>query len=214
MYRHIDLYVNEYSVDLGQEGRRAVEMLFERAGATGVIPAADRRRCFFREDRVQLLHALGEARRPGLQDVGRLDLVDAIVAHRAHAIPSRPRPNPVLLHLLPAPRREDDLRIAARDLRRVDDAIAREAGVGELRERSARRRRSRRAPRPSGCPRSAGRPIPRRTRAAARKPRGGLADAIEIGRTADPPALRLRPDSRPARRASESSAGSRRRCAG
>ena len=39
MYRHIDLYVNEYSVDLGAEGRRAVETLFERARATGVIPA-------------------------------------------------------------------------------------------------------------------------------------------------------------------------------
>ena len=40
MYRHIDLYVNEYSVDLGPEGRRAVELLFERAAATGIIPAA------------------------------------------------------------------------------------------------------------------------------------------------------------------------------
>jgi 5,8-dihydroxy-2-naphthoate synthase len=39
MYRHIDLYVNEYSVDLGAEGKRAVEMLFEKARATGIIPA-------------------------------------------------------------------------------------------------------------------------------------------------------------------------------
>ncbi len=39
MYKHIDLYVNEYSVDLGQEGRRAVELLFEKAAATGIIPA-------------------------------------------------------------------------------------------------------------------------------------------------------------------------------
>ncbi len=31
MYKHIDLYVNDYSVDLGVEGRRAVEVLFERA---------------------------------------------------------------------------------------------------------------------------------------------------------------------------------------
>jgi 1,4-dihydroxy-6-naphthoate synthase len=38
MYRHIDLYVNEYSVDLGPEGRRAVEILFERALASGIIP--------------------------------------------------------------------------------------------------------------------------------------------------------------------------------
>jgi len=41
MYRHIDLYVNEYSIDLGAEGRRAVEILFARARALGVIPAVD-----------------------------------------------------------------------------------------------------------------------------------------------------------------------------
>ena len=39
MYKHIDLYVNQFSVDLGSDGRRAVELLFERAAATGVIPA-------------------------------------------------------------------------------------------------------------------------------------------------------------------------------
>ena len=39
MYKHIDLYVNEYSIDLGPEGRRAVELLFERAMATRIIPA-------------------------------------------------------------------------------------------------------------------------------------------------------------------------------
>jgi 1,4-dihydroxy-6-naphthoate synthase len=38
MRRHIELYVNRYSVDLGAEGKRAVELLFERAVATGVIP--------------------------------------------------------------------------------------------------------------------------------------------------------------------------------
>ncbi len=38
MYRHIDLYVNDYSLDLGPEGKRAVEMLFERARMTGIIP--------------------------------------------------------------------------------------------------------------------------------------------------------------------------------
>src|SRR5207253_6269959 len=39
MYQHIDLYVNEYSIDLGAEGRRAIEMLFSRAAETGVVPA-------------------------------------------------------------------------------------------------------------------------------------------------------------------------------
>jgi len=38
MYKHIDLYVNDYSVDLGADGRRAVEILFDRARVSGVIP--------------------------------------------------------------------------------------------------------------------------------------------------------------------------------
>jgi 1,4-dihydroxy-6-naphthoate synthase len=38
IYKHIDLYVNQFSLDLGGDGRRAVEVLFERAAATGVIP--------------------------------------------------------------------------------------------------------------------------------------------------------------------------------
>ena len=39
--RHIDLYVNEYSVDLGAEGRRVRgELLFAKAEATGIIPPA------------------------------------------------------------------------------------------------------------------------------------------------------------------------------
>ena len=42
MYKHIDLYVNEYSVDLGKEGRSAVELLFQKAAATGIIPTVSR----------------------------------------------------------------------------------------------------------------------------------------------------------------------------
>lgn len=38
MYKHIDLYVNTYSIDLGADGRRAVEVLFDRARAAGSIP--------------------------------------------------------------------------------------------------------------------------------------------------------------------------------
>ena len=41
MYRHIDLYVNEYSVTLGSEGTRAIEILFDRARAAGIIPAVN-----------------------------------------------------------------------------------------------------------------------------------------------------------------------------
>ena len=39
MYKHIDLYVNAYSVDLGLQGRRAVQVLFDRARDAGILPA-------------------------------------------------------------------------------------------------------------------------------------------------------------------------------
>jgi len=38
MYKHIELYVNKYSVDLGEEGRRAVNLLFATALEKGIIP--------------------------------------------------------------------------------------------------------------------------------------------------------------------------------
>jgi 1,4-dihydroxy-6-naphthoate synthase len=38
MFKHIDLYVNQYSVDLGADGHAAVQALFEKARAAGVIP--------------------------------------------------------------------------------------------------------------------------------------------------------------------------------
>ena len=37
MYKHIDLYVNNYSLDLGIEGKRAIKLLFEKAQELGVI---------------------------------------------------------------------------------------------------------------------------------------------------------------------------------
>jgi 1,4-dihydroxy-6-naphthoate synthase len=40
MYKHIDLYVNQFSVDLGADGRRAVTTLFDKARALGVIPGS------------------------------------------------------------------------------------------------------------------------------------------------------------------------------
>lgn len=39
MHSHIDLYVNEYTMNLGSEGRMAVEKLFSTALSEGVIPA-------------------------------------------------------------------------------------------------------------------------------------------------------------------------------
>ncbi|MDQ7948521.1 MAG: 1,4-dihydroxy-6-naphthoate synthase [Pedobacter sp.] len=38
MYQHIDLYVNHYSADLGLEGRKAIDTLFELAQQKGIIP--------------------------------------------------------------------------------------------------------------------------------------------------------------------------------
>jgi 1,4-dihydroxy-6-naphthoate synthase len=38
MYKHIELYVNKYSVDLGDEGRRAVNVFFEEALKQDLIP--------------------------------------------------------------------------------------------------------------------------------------------------------------------------------
>jgi 1,4-dihydroxy-6-naphthoate synthase len=37
MYKHIDLYVNDYSIDLGLEGRKAIDVMFKMAEEKGVI---------------------------------------------------------------------------------------------------------------------------------------------------------------------------------
>lgn len=39
---HIELYVNDFSLDLGEEGIRAVETLLKRAEERGLIPACDK----------------------------------------------------------------------------------------------------------------------------------------------------------------------------
>ncbi len=41
MYKHIDLYVNQFSVDLGDEGIRAVTTLFDKAAALNLVPASN-----------------------------------------------------------------------------------------------------------------------------------------------------------------------------
>jgi 1,4-dihydroxy-6-naphthoate synthase len=38
MYKHIELYVNQYSIDLGVEGRKAIDTLFTMATKNKVIP--------------------------------------------------------------------------------------------------------------------------------------------------------------------------------
>lgn len=39
MYKHIELYVNKYSINLGEEGRKAVDTLFKLAQEKNIIPA-------------------------------------------------------------------------------------------------------------------------------------------------------------------------------
>ena len=41
MYKHIDLYVNQFSVDLGEEGVRAVTTMFDKAAALRLVPASN-----------------------------------------------------------------------------------------------------------------------------------------------------------------------------
>ncbi len=38
MYKHIELYVNKYSIELGEEGRKAINLLFDTALEKGIIP--------------------------------------------------------------------------------------------------------------------------------------------------------------------------------
>ena len=38
MYKHIELYVNKYSVDLGDEGKKAIKLLFDTALEKNIIP--------------------------------------------------------------------------------------------------------------------------------------------------------------------------------
>ena len=43
MYKHIELYVNKYSVELGLEGRDAITKMFEKAQELGFIPQSDQK---------------------------------------------------------------------------------------------------------------------------------------------------------------------------
>lgn len=41
MYKHIELYVNKYSVDLDTEGKKAIRLLFDTANEKKIIPAIE-----------------------------------------------------------------------------------------------------------------------------------------------------------------------------
>jgi len=42
MYKHIELYVNQYSLDLGAEGKKAIDTLFKMANQLNLIPQTDK----------------------------------------------------------------------------------------------------------------------------------------------------------------------------
>ena len=41
MYKHIELYVNKFSVNLGEEGRKAIDTLFNMGRERDIIPAIE-----------------------------------------------------------------------------------------------------------------------------------------------------------------------------
>src|SRR5690606_39239814 len=43
MYKHIELYVNAYTEDLGEEGKKAINRMFEMAIERNLVPATEKR---------------------------------------------------------------------------------------------------------------------------------------------------------------------------
>ena len=120
-------------------------------GARAPLPQDDGYRV-----RPQRLHnriqPIGQRRRSGLQDQRRLDLDNAVVAHRRNFVPARPPPDPVRHHLLAAPRRQDHIgRCVAHHVRR-DDAVLGGLLKSQASAGCLRRRRSRSVRTPSRCP--------------------------------------------------------------
>ena len=50
MYKHIELYVNQYSVDLGDLGRKAIESMFSKAQDLNIVPKTEKNIFLIRND--------------------------------------------------------------------------------------------------------------------------------------------------------------------
>ena len=42
MYNHIELYVNQYSENLGEEGKKAIRQMFEKALELNLVPSTEK----------------------------------------------------------------------------------------------------------------------------------------------------------------------------
>ena len=42
MYKHIELYVNQYSIDLGELGKKAITSMFDRANELNIVPKTEK----------------------------------------------------------------------------------------------------------------------------------------------------------------------------
>src|SRR3954451_7931195 len=74
-----------------------------------------------RDDAMQLLHAVRECRRTGLQDVGGFDLEQLLLVDGGHRVPTRPRGDLLGPELLAAPGADHDVGVAADDLGVIRD---------------------------------------------------------------------------------------------
>src|SRR4030095_6480017 len=86
------------------------------------------------KDVVERTDAVGQRCWAGLEDQGRLDLVDMAGSNGGQQIPAGARGDLLSPDFLPAPRRDDDVRMPAHDFLRLDDAILRELRMTQLRK--------------------------------------------------------------------------------
>ena len=165
-------------------------------------------------DRLQLLHPLGQRRRPRLEDVRGLDLVDLPVPHGRELVPSSAGRDLLAPDRLAAPRPDDDVRRCGNHLLAADDALLRQPPVSQFGKHRVAAGHLHQLVDPADPGDERVVPLLEVDARPARKAGGLFANAPEPSLNSSASALALvrTPDNR--RPARGSSAGSRRRCAG
>src|SRR5262249_55952945 len=87
-----------------------------------------------RDDFVELANTVRKRCRAGLEDEGRLDFVDMPGSDGGEHVPAGARCDLLLLHGLPAPRRDDDVRLPAHDFVGLNDPVPGELRMTQLRK--------------------------------------------------------------------------------